>query len=575
MISRRRWLSALLTTGLCALVASHTVAGEASSQGDRCPAGSPATRQATYDSLTRQLETWDDAYYHHAQRLVADGVYDEARRRWLRWRACLEPDAEPAGPSTPSSRGDLIHHPYAQTGQQKLPDRDAIETWVSAQSGAPLWIQPKVDGVAVTLVYRRGVLMAAISRGDGEFGQDWTAQVSHVRAIPQRLPTAIDATLQGELYLKLEGHTQQRDGGTAARATVAGLMARHRLSRSDGDRIGFFAWAWPDGPRDGTQRLSRLTALGFGDTATYTRAVTRTAQIARWRQHWFQAALPFASDGVVIKRRERPDGTRWQATPPDWSTAWKYPASRTLAVVTDIDISVGRTGRLTPVAQLRPVELADRQISAVSLGSVAHWRELDVRPGDQVMLSLAGATIPHLDRVVLPLQPRPRMEWPDERRFNALSCLTAEEEGCKAQFLARLTWLGGRQGLHIPGVGPASWQLLVDNGLVHGLLDWQSLTPAQLVTLPGVGEARARRWAAAFRATREEEITRWLVALGLPSIPDAVRDDALAAPLARLRERSRADWQTYPGIGEVRAGELVNFFHNPTMINLIDIIHKS
>ncbi|WP_303854658.1 NAD-dependent DNA ligase LigB [Salinicola salarius] len=540
-----------------------------------CPPG--ATRPRQQDALTtlaRQLEAWDEAYYQRGERLVDDGVYDEAKRRWQRWRDCLkpldlkplglDPAAEPSRQPTPASPRDELEHPFAQTGLDKLPDRQAVGEWLARQSDQTLWIQPKVDGVAVSLVYRNGELETAISRGDGETGQDWTRQVRQIESLPQHLPTDEPVTLQGELYLRLPGHVQARDGGVSARSEVAGLLNRHELSAEAARDIGFFAWAWPDGPASGERRLQQLADLGFGDTARYTRTVSQLSEVVQWRDRWYHAPLPFASDGVVIKRSHRPPGARWQAAPPSWAIAWKYPAAQTLAVVEAIDVSIGRTGRLTPIAQLDPVLLDDREVSSVSLGSLAHWQELDVRPGDQVSLSLAGATIPQIERVVIPATPRQALTLPDAERYDALSCLTLMP-GCREQFLARLAWLGSEDGLDMSGIGPASWAALVDAGLVDDLLDWRQLRAEQLQTLPGVGEARARQWIDAFRAAERRDRTRWLIALGLPSIPDEVRRAALAAPLAALRDRSEQGWQTYAGIGATRSAQLVAFFHDPTI----------
>lgn len=543
--------------------------------GSACPPGDTQARQQdALTALTRQLEAWDEAYYQRGERLVDDGVYDEAKRRWQRWRACLnplglDPAAEPSRQPTPASPRDELAHPFAQTGLDKLPDRQAVGEWLARQSDQTLWIQPKVDGVAVTLVYRNGRLETAISRGNGERGQDWTHQVRQIKSLPQHLPTDEPVTLQGELYLRLPDHVQARDGGVSARSEVAGLLNRQELSAVAARDIGFFAWAWPDGPASGERRLQRLTDLGFGDTARYTRTVSRLSEVVQWRDRWYHAPLPFASDGIVIKRSRRPPGSRWQAAPPSWTIAWKYPAAQTLAVVEAIDVSVGRTGRLTPVARLDPVLLDDREVGSVSLGSLAHWQELDVRPGDQVLVSLAGATIPQIERVVIPATPRQALTLPDAERYDALSCLTLTTD-CREQFLARLAWLGSKDGLDMSGIGPASWAALVDAGLVERLLDWRQLSAEQLQTLPGVGEARARQWLDAFRAAERMDRTRWFIALGMPPIPDQVRRAALAAPLPALRDRSERSWQTYAGIGATRSAQLVAFFHDPTIAKLLE-----
>ncbi|WP_210403186.1 NAD-dependent DNA ligase LigB [Salinicola sp. MH3R3-1] len=546
-----------------------------------CPPGAArAQQQSAYEALTRRLERWDEAYYQRHERLVDDGVYDEAKRRWQRWRHCLEPAAAATRQATPSSANDDLKHPFAQTGLDKLPDRKAVGEWLSRQSARALWIQPKVDGVAVTLVYRGGKLASAISRGDGEYGQDWTAQVRRITGIPQQLGSEAPITLQGELFLRLPDHVQARDGGVSARSKVAGLMNRKILSAQDAEAIGFFAWAWPDGPVTGDSRLEQLTQLGFVDTADYTRRVEgsspadRLAQVEHWRDRWYRTGLPFASDGVVIKRSERPPGQRWQPQPPSWAIAWKYPAAQTLAVVESVDVSVGRTGRLTPIARLDPVLLDDREVSSVSLGSLDHWQTLDVHPGDQVSISLAGATIAQIDRVVIPATPRQPLVLPDTRRYDALSCLRLTP-GCREQFLARLEWLGSAHGLDMTGIGPATWAALVDAGLVDDLLSWQQLDVAQLQALPGVGETRARQWIGAFHEAENASQRQWLVALGMPPIPAAVEQAALAPSLNRLRERSATSWQTFDGIGVVRSERLAAFFHHPAIDALLDTIFQT
>jgi len=563
------------------LHSSSDPAAQPGTQATSCPPGATQTQQqSAYQALTRRLERWDDAYYQRHERLVDDGVYDEAKRRWQRWRRCLEPAATSAHQPTPSSANDDLKHPFAQTGLDKLPDRKAVGEWLSRQSGRALWIQPKVDGVAVTLVYRDGELASAISRGDGEYGQNWTAQVRRIASIPQRLESKAPVTLQGELFLRLPGHVQAREGGVSARSRVAGLMNRKTLSSQNAETIGFFAWAWPDGPQVGEERLHRLTQLGFLNTANYTRLVKdsssaeRLSQVERWRDRWYHTELPFATDGVVIKRSERPPGKRWQPRPPSWAIAWKYPAAQTLAVVEAIDVSVGRTGRLTPVARLDPVLLDDREVSSVSLGSLERWKALDVHPGDQVSIYLAGATIAQVDRVVIPAIPREPLSFPDTRRYDELSCLTLTP-GCREQFLARLEWLGSSNGLDMKGIGPATWAALADAGLIDDLLAWRQLDIAQLRALPGVGEKRARQWIRAFHDAENASQRQWLVALGMPSIPDAVIQSALAAPLPALRERSPKRWQAFDGIGATRSVQLVAFFHNATIDALLTSLPSS
>ncbi|MDW5378876.1 NAD-dependent DNA ligase LigB [Halomonas sp. HP20-15] len=537
-----------------------------------CPPGDPAQRQAALAQLSARLARWDEAYYQDGKRLVEDGVYDAAKRRQLAWQTCLRQAADgTADRPRPPATGHLVAHPIVQTGLNKADSRQVVANWLAGRDDRSLWIQPKVDGVAVTLVYRNGALSAAISRGNGVHGQNWLPQAKLIEAIPVRLSDApVRVVLQGELYAKRPGHVQARDGTDGARSAVIGLMARERLDKSAAASIGLFVWDWPDGPAELPARNERLAAWGFSDVRTYSLPVDTLADVAAQRQAWFNAPLPFASDGIVLRQSRRPAAATWQPEPPDWALAWKYPARRTLAVVEGIDFSVGRTGRITPIAELAPVTLNDRTVSRVSLGSLERWRELDVRPGDQLSVALAGLTIPRVDGVVLRRQPRPAVEAPEADDYGPWSCL-APSPGCREQFVARLDWLSSDQGLDMAGIGEGTWLQLVESGLVDDLLGWQTLDRAALEALPGVGEARARQWQETFEDTHRRPAIAWLQALGLPPIDEEVlRQASPTMSLAELRQRTIAQWQRADGIGPVRSEALWRFLHGSQTAPLLE-----
>jgi DNA ligase (NAD+) len=459
-----------------------------------------------------------------------------------------------------------MRHPFVHTGLDKLPDAAAVHAWLANRSD--LWVQPKVDGVAVTLIYRNGRFAQAISRGDGTRGQDWTANAQRIAALPKELPdTSSELVLQGELYWRLPQHVQALKGGAGARGKVAGLMARKELG-DEGAQIGLFVWELPDGPLDMPERLARLRQLGFGGSAELTEAVAGQPDIDSWRERWYRQPLPFASDGIVIRQGRRPPGKSWSAQAPGWAVAWKYPHQQALAEVRRVEFKVGRSGRVTPVLHLAPVELDGRTIQRVGAGSLKRWRSLDIRPGDQVAIALAGLTIPRLDGVVWRSPIRPEMTVPTDQQFNALSCWQPTE-GCEAQFLARLQWLGGRDGLGLSGVGPGTWRRLHEAGLLAGLLDWMTLTPEQLSQVPGLGERSAASLHQQFQVARQRSFTVWLRALGAPSpnVHPAGED------WAALAARSAPQWQEQPGVGKVRAAQLEAFFKAPEVVQLRGQLH--
>ncbi|MGY2186239.1 DNA ligase B [compost metagenome] len=516
-------------------------------------------------ALQKQVDTWDDSYHREGRSLVADELYDQSRARLSEWRLCfnLSTSAEPLR----TARGTLAH-PVAHTGLDKLRDGQAVENWLRDRTD--IWVQPKVDGVAVTLIYRDGVFIQAISRGDGTHGQDWTAPAQQIAAIPQRLSQPLDLLVQGELYWRLTDHIQAQAGSLNARTTVAGLMARRNLSAEQATGIGLFIWDWPEGPASVSERIERLEELGFPPTTPYSHSINKFADAEQWRDHWYRSPLPFASDGIVLRHNQRPPAERWHAKPPFWSVAWKYPFAQALAEVRKVQFKIGRTGRITPVLELTPVMLDDRLIKRVSVSSLQRWQTLDIRPGDQVAISLAGLTIPRLDSVVARSIERAELSVPLATDFHALSCWQPTT-GCEGQFLARLTWLSGKQGLALPHVGPGTWEKLFVTGRLNGLLDWLTLDAQELATIDGFGERSAARLSSSFESARQRPFARWLKALGMPPTGQARLADSWQA----LAQRSTEHWQAEPGIGPGRATQLSSFFRDPQVLALSETLREA
>jgi DNA ligase (NAD+) len=539
-----------------ALCAGHVAAAP-------CPDWPAEQARRELAALAAQLADWDDAYHRQGRSPISDELYDQSRQRLEDWQACFP--AEAATAATPlQGAGGPVAHPVAQTGLAKLRDADAVRTWMAGRDD--LWIQPKVDGVAVTLVYRDGRLQKAISRGDGRSGQDWTARARLIGAVPQHLPRNDELILQGELYWRVADHVQARDGGNGLRGLAAGAMARGTLDEPRARQVGLFVWDWPNGPASMTERLRGLRAMGFADSVALTLPLRTLEEASQWRERWYHQPLPFASDGVVLRQGQRPAGDSWIAEPPSWAAAWKYPPRQALAQVRAVQFQIGRTGRITPLLQLQAVELDGRQVRRVSLGSLQRWRELDVRPGDQVAIALAGLTIPRLDAVVWRSQQRMVLQVPDPAQHHALSCFRPTP-GCASQFAARLQWLGGKQGLALPGVGAGTWEKLQ----LQGLLDWLALADEELARRPGFGPRSAASLSASFASARQRPFAQWLRALGLPPSGSAPLQDGWTA----LAAREAADWDAYAGIGATRAAQLAAFFRHPEVLQLREQLQRS
>lgn len=527
----------------------------------------PEEARSQVGTLAEQIKLWDDNYHRLGQSPVSDELYDQARQRLVHWQNCfpkirLAPDKPLA-----SSRGTRPH-PVVHTGLAKLLDEEAVGEWLKTRHD--LWIQPKVDGVAVTLVYRKGSLSQLISRGDGLLGQDWSTAARKIPGIIQHLPEPIDLVLQGELYWRLDDHVQSADGGLNARSKVAGLMNRRHLGVADASRIGVFVWAWPDGPADFAERLATLARWGFTDSGRYSQRIQNITEAAHWRGYWYNHPLPFASDGVVLHQASHTPAKRWQASAPYWAVAWKYPAAKALALVRKVQFKIGRTGRITPILELESVRLDDRQISRVSVGSLKRWQAMDIRPGDQVSITLAGQVIPRVDQVILRNETRVPVQVPNARDFHALSCWQLDH-GCEEQLLARLTWLSSNQGLSLPQIGRETWSTLIQAGVIAGFLDWLTLDAAELANIDGLSDRSRARVLESFQSARQRPFAQWLKALG---IPPSARNE-LNGDWQTMAARNAQAWLATDGIGPRRAAQLSAFFRDPQVQALAETLRMA
>lgn len=519
-----------------------------------CPAWSPARAQEEISRLQQQIKQWDDDYWKEGKSEVEDGVYDQLSARLTQWQRCF-------GNETPDVMmlplNGAVIHPVAHTGVRKMADKIALSLWMRERSD--LWVQPKVDGVAVTLVYRDGKLNKAISRGNGLKGEDWTQKVRLISAVPQTVSGPLaNSTLQGEIFLKREGHIQQQMGGINARAKVAGLMMR----QDDSDTLnslGVFVWAWPDGPQLMTDRLKELATAGFTLTQTYTRAVKNADEVARVRNAWWKAKLPFVTDGVVVRAAKEPESRHWLPGQAEWLVAWKYQPVAQVAEVKTIQFAVGKSGKISVVASLAPVMLDDKKVQRVNIGSVRRWQEWDIAPGDQILVSLAGQGIPRIDDVVWRGAERTK-PTPPENRFNSLTCYFASDV-CQEQFISRLVWLGSKQVLGLDGIGEAGWRALHQTHRFEHIFSWLLLTPEQLQNTPGIAKSKSAQLWHQFNLARKQPFTRWVMAMGIP-LTRAALNASDERSWSQLLLSTEQFWQQLPGTGSGRARQVIEWKEN-------------
>lgn len=532
-----------------------------------CPPWNTERAKKEIALLSSALARWDVSYQRNGVSLIEDEVYDSLMAQRDFWQTCFSLQSSDKRNATFTSPAYPIVHPVAQTGLSKLENEHEVKAWMAKRR--ELWLQPKIDGIAVTLVYQHGQLVSAISRGDGSRGENWTARARELPGIPSRINTLQPLiVVQGELFWRLDDHIQQRDGGQNARGKVAGAMMSKVASPQAMDRVAFWVWEWPNGPEKMLERLTGLINMGFsfGAGAEDTRRVFSFDDVISLRRYWFEHPQPFASDGIVIRQGQRPPGGDWAARPPIWAAAWKFPPPQQSAEVTAISFTVGRTGRVSVIARLRPVMLGDKRVKRVALGTVSRWRKLDIRPGDIVSLSLAGQGIPRMNRVVWRVEERREVSVPDASHYHRLSCWHPAQEACREQYLSRLVWLSGRQGLNLSGLSEKTWEKLINAGKASNLASWLSLSRDEIAALPGFGPRASKRLYEQIATAKAQDAAQWLRGLGMTFVSlSHIREVGWEALVAR----GKREWQQAAGLSEKGANQAFEFVHHPELLAII------
>jgi DNA ligase (NAD+) len=600
------------------------------------PSPDPAARAA---ELRAAIERANRLYYVDDAPELTDAEYDAL----LRELVALE-EAHPGlrTPDSPTQRvGAAPGRQFAEVRHARPmlslsnafggDELRAFDVRVRRGLGLPLPPEPaddlryttelKVDGLAVSLRYERGRFVQGATRGDGATGEDVTANLRTIAAIPARLEEPVDLEVRGEVYMPkaeferinlereeagLPQYANPRNSGAGSlRQQDPNVTASRRLS----------AWFYqlvegeppPEGaPAVGTQSdaLRRLAALGYPVQEHWETGLDIDGVIAfteRWREA--RHALPYETDGVVVKvdRFDLQERLGLVARAPRWAVAFKFPPEQVETVVEDIVAYVGRTGALTPVAHLRPVRVAGSTVARATLHNLDEVRRKDIRVGDYVILQKAGDVIPEVVR------PLPEKRTGAEREFEmpaecpVCRAPVVREEGearhrctnpfCPAQRVEGLMHFAGRGGMDIEGAGYAVIVQLMERGLVASPADFYRLAVDQIVTLDRFAQKSAENLAAAIERSRRRPLARILNALGIPNVGEQTAidlarwagstwppgeeedeaDDGWTARVARaLREAPAEAFTEVPGIGPIVARSIGGFFGDAATGGLLE-----
>ncbi len=461
--------------------------------------------------------------------------------------------------------------------------------------------EPKLDGLAISLRYEQGCLVQAATRGDGQRGEDVTQNVRTILSVPLRLlgegwPSILE--VRGEVYMPKAGFDALN-----ARARAAGEKGFANPRNAAAGSLRQLD------PRVTAERPLAIYCYGFGEIGGGPLAATHSGGIVRLREWGLRVSpelqqvsgaegclayyralaerreqLPYDIDGVVFKvdRMDFQERLGFVARAPRWAIAQKFPAQEEMTRLLAIEVQVGRTGALTPVARLEPVNVAGVTVTNATLHNADEIQRKDIRVGDTVILRRAGDVIPQVVRVVPDRRPKKTalFQMPDHCPICGSEVIRDRDEAvtrcsgglfCPAQRKESIKHFASRRALDIEGLGDKLVEQLVDEGLVNDPSDLFHLTQAQLAGLERMGEKSAANLIAALDKSKNTTLARFLYALGVREVGEATAR-ALAlyyGDLQRLQQAGEEDLQRVPDVGPIVAEHIVTFFrqsHNQEVI---------
>ncbi|MBT8060722.1 MAG: NAD-dependent DNA ligase LigA [Gammaproteobacteria bacterium] len=570
------------------------------------------------EALRAEIAQHDYRYYVLDEPSIPDAEYDRLMRELLsleakypEWITSESPTQRVGG--EPLDRFAAVRHrtPMLSLGNAFSDEEiDAFHERVARGlevDHVDYVAEPKLDGVAISLRYEDGRLVQAATRGDGATGEDVTSNARTIAAIPLELrregrapgwPGQIE--VRGEIYMPLAGfreyNERAREDGrkelvnprNAAAGSLRQLDPRLTAQRP----LAFFAYslvAAEGVPDSHFEALQRLRDWGLPVNPEVRRVQDAGGCIAYYRDlQEKRPSLSYEIDGVVFKveRREQQETLGFVSRAPRWAIAQKFPAQEEITRLTGIDVQVGRTGALTPVARLEPVFVGGVTVTNATLHNLDEVRRKDVRIGDWVVVRRAGDVIPEVARIVPERREGepPEFEMPDACPVCGSAVERVEGEAvfrctgglfCGAQRIRSILHFASRRAMDIEGLGEKLVVQLVDKGLVQSIADLYALDRDQLASLDRMGEKSADNLLEQLERSKAPELGRLLYALGIREVGE-VTADSLArhfGTLDKLVEASEEDLVDVPDVGPVVAGHVHAFFgeaHNREIITALE-----
>lgn len=577
------------------------------------------------ESLRESLKYHSDRYYNEDSPEISDFEYDMLFEE-LKAIEAAYPELDRADSpthrvgGTASEKFTKVRHSVKMGSLTDVFSREELVTFVEKATASlveggfdkkdiTFSVEPKIDGLSVSLTYEKGILTVGATRGDGVVGENVTENVRVIEAVPKKLSDAVDITVRGEVYMPRDSFEKLNAERELAgeklwanpRNAAAGSLRRLDAAESAGRGLSIFVFnyqtgeLYPDGrsPLTHAETVERMGELGFTVIPVAVCAADPSAiaekvdAIGESRE-----GLPYGIDGAVVKvnslemREYLGEGT----STPRWAVAFKYPPEEKKTKLLDVELQIGRTGVLTPTAILESVHLAGTTVSRATLHNIDIIRSRDIRIGDSVIVRKAGDIIPEI--VASVSEDRDGSEkiffFPESCPSCGERLVTDDDEGetsgavrcinptCPAQRERRMIHFASRGAMNIEGMGPSVVKLLLDEGLVRDVADIYVLRAEDIAALPRMGEKSAANLLAAIEASKNAGAARLLSALGIRHTGEAA-SAAIVAHFGGIMPLFDADTDALSAVddvGEITAGAIKEFFALPETRVLIERLRE-
>ena len=566
--------------------------------------------RAEHADLIKKLNEWDIAYHQNDAPVVDDATYDAAKKRALEIETEY-PELARGGASThvgaaPSTKFKTFPHSVPMLSISDVFDEKEVADWFEKLPNQELFIELKIDGVSYAARYENGILVRALTRGSGVAGEDITANIRTISDIPQKLsgdfPDVIE--IRGEVYMMRDDFIAlnamaEKSGDKIfanPRNAAAGSLRQLNPAITASRKLSAFGYTYGElsarNWNTQSEFFEKLESWGFKTTRHWARHANSLAEIQAMYNDIIltRPDIPFDIDGLVIKVNDVATQERMgaRANSPRWEVAYKFPAARAVTTMRGITVQVGRTGVLTPVAELEPINIGGVVVSRATLHNADEIARLGLKVGDKVTVQRAGDVIPQIVGVAEADQNATPFVFPTKcpvcggdvvRESGEVAYRCVNTLGCPAQRIGELEHFVSRSGFDIDGIGTKQLEMFVQKGWLESPADIFTLIErhgTELKLMDGFGDKSVENLRIAIDNARNPELHKFITAIGIPEVGKTTAK-ILANYFGNfdaLRNASESDLMKIDGVGEIMAREIVAFFKNERNAAVINEILK-